>query len=964
MAQDPTGRILGRVWDKDFAEPLADAQVTVIENGARAATDAQGTFRLPDLPPGRYTLSIGKDGYLRQSRDLTVTAGRLTELEVWLQAEVTDLEEFVVADNLQLGGGSESALLQVRLQSASFLDAIGSDLIGRSGASDAAAALRLVAGASVQDGRSAVIRGLPDRYVSAQLNGVRLPTANEDKRAVELDQFPSAIIESLRVSKTFTPDQQGDASGGAVDIRLKGIPDEPFFFKWSVQTSHNTQVTGRGDFLTYQGGGLGYLGRDGGRRRQQLDQLGEDWSGAVGTVEGEAPLDYKWSSAIGGRHEIAEGVRLGASGSFFYERDSSLRRDAVDDSWWVESPGAPMTPKTAQGTVQDGDFKTSLFDVRQAAQSVQWGALGVIGLETDHHALSLTWLRTTTAEDTATVAEDTRGKAWFFPGHDPDDPTTPGHDRTDAAPYLRLETLAYSERTMDSVQLAGRHRLDLGGDSLPPELDWVVSRSEAASSEPDKRQFGSLWVPGRTVGPFVIPAAHRPFKPSANFTLGNLQRIWKDIEEDSEQYSVNLRLPFRQWDDHPGHLKFGVFEDRVHRTFDQDTFSNFNDNSGFDGPWQQQWSSTFPFQSHPITPSVFDVDYEGRQHLSASYVMLDLPLLERVNLVGGLRLERTRTSIVNDPESGATWYPPGSLAPTQLNAGDGDVQFGQHDVLPAVGLVWRTTDTVTMRASYGETVARQTFKELSPILQQEFLGGPIFIGNPELQMSDLRNYDLRVDWTPYDGGMLSASWFRKDIRRPIEYVQRIASFDFTTAVNYPRGRIDGLELEARQQLGHFWRPLEGLGIGANATWLDARVSLPDDEIAGFDLPGIQAPMSSREMTNAPEALYNAFVTYDLEATGSQLAVFYTVQGDSLVAGAGQSSGNFVPSVYADDFDTLNASFSQALGRHVRLQLGAKNLTDPLIREVYRSPYIDGDVVRSSHRNGIDLTFGIGGEIRF
>ena len=89
------------------------------------------------------------------------------------------------------------------------MDSISADLMSRAGASDAASALRLVAGASVQDGKFAVIRGLPDRYISSLLNGVRLPTSDEDKRAVELDQFPSSVIESIRVTKTFTPDQQG-----------------------------------------------------------------------------------------------------------------------------------------------------------------------------------------------------------------------------------------------------------------------------------------------------------------------------------------------------------------------------------------------------------------------------------------------------------------------------------------------------------------------------------------------------------------------------------------------------------------------------------------------------------------------------------------------------------------------------------------------------------------------------------
>lgn len=966
VAQQPVGSIRGVVRDKDFDAPLAGAQVVNVETGQKVSTADQGNYVFADVPAGRYTLVFQKDGYVRQVKaDVVVSKGQLTDVDVALAGDFTDLEEYVVQDLLQVGGSSEAGLLQLRLDSPALMDSIGAELMMRANASDAASALKLVAGATVQNGKTAVIRGLPDRYVSSQMNGVRLPTADEDKRAVELDQFPSVIIDSIRVSKTFTPDQQGDASGGAVDVRLKGIPDEPFFVRVKAQTGVNTQVRGRDDFLGYDGGGLHYWGKDNGSRNLQEDHIGGDWTGAVGVSTTDAPLDYKYSWAVGGNQDIGDGIKIGGFGSFFYQRTSSFFDHGVDDSYWIETPGAVMTPKQFQRSAPD-DFKTGLFDVTQGKQAVQWGGLATFGVATENHSINLLYLYTRTAEDTATLATDTRGKQHFFPGYDPNDPATPGHGSTDLAPYLRLETLNYVERTTGTLQLNGRHTMPmaLGGSFGRPELDWVVARSTADSYQPDKRQFGEQWIPGRQIGPFVIPSAHLPFKPGANFTLGNAQRIFKSIEEDSDQYAVNLQLPFEQWSGSKGYLKFGLFHDQVDRTFNQDTFSNFNDNSSFEGPLGQPWSSAFPGETHPITESLFDVDYDARQRVAACYAMADLPLLESLDLIGGCRWESTRIGIENTAEANATWFPPGSLAPTQLNPGDADVSFEQRDVLPSIGLVFKPTDEVTLRASYNRTVARQTFKELTPILQQEFLGGPVFIGNPELQMSELRNYDLRADYAPWPGTLLSASWFRKDIKDPIEYVQQLATFDYTTAVNYPSGRLTGTEFEVRQGLGHYLDALDGLTLGANATFIHSKVSLPDDEIAGFSMPGIEAPMTSREMTNAPEHLYNFFATYDIAATSTQLALFYNVQGDSLVAGAGQSNGNFVPSVYALQSDSLNVSLSQKLGPWVVLSLAAKNLTNPDITTVYRSDYIDGDVTKTTYTRGIEYTLSIGGEIKF
>ena len=964
--QQQPGSIRGSVVDKDVDAPLAGAVATIVETGQKAKTTDQGNFVFPQVAPGRYTVIITHDGYLRQVKaGIVVNSGKLIEINAELSGDYMDLEEFLVQDIVGFGNGSEAALLQLRMESAALMDSVGADLISKAGASDAAAALRLVSGASVADGKSAVIRGLPDRYVSSQMNGVRLPSADDDKRAVELDQFPASVIESIQVSKTFTPDQQGDASGGAVNVKLKGVPNEPFYFQLKSQTGANSQVYGRNDFMTYKGGGLNFWGSDDNRVIQTAN-LGTNWSGAVGTDTGEAPIDSKWSMAIGGRTELSNGLKVGGSVSVFYERDSNFFDNGIDDSYWVTQPGEPLTPHTSQGTPQQGDFKTSLFDVTQGKQTVQWGGLSTFGVESEHHSITLAYLYSRTAEDVATLAEDTRGKAYYYPGYNPNDPFTPGHADASGAPYLRLETLDYTERTADTLQLAGKHKLADGmfGGSQVPELDWTVSQSSASEDQPDTRQFGEQWIPGFSAGSLVVPAVHLPYKPAANFTIGNLQRIFQEISEESFQYAVDLKVPFESVTEKKGYCKIGIFEDRVNRSFNQDTFSNFNDNSTYNGPFDQHWSSVFPSQNHPITASNFDVDYTGDQKISAAYAMVDMPVAESVTLIGGFRFENTVINIINEPESGATWFPPGSLAPTQLNQGDADVHFAEGRVLPSLGVIYKPVEHLTLRAAYSETLARQTFKELTPILQQEYLGGPIFIGNKDLLMSDLRNYDLRADYTPFEGSLFAVSWFAKDIDKPIEYVQQLATFDFTTAVNYPTGQLSGFEFEARQGLGVLWDPLDGLSFGANATLLKSQVDLPESEQAGFNLPNISAPMATRDMTNAPAHIYNAYLSYEVAEWGTQIAAFYTVQGDTLVAGAGQSVGNYVPNVYATQFDTLNVSVSQSLGKYFKLQLQGKNLTNPAIRQVYRSDYTPGDVTKTSYTDGIDYSIGLTFEVHF
>ncbi|MEM7199421.1 MAG: TonB-dependent receptor [Planctomycetota bacterium] len=960
-AAQERGLIRGVVTDEDFGNTVEGARVRILETEQSTTTGEAGNYLVSDIPVGSYTVVFSGEGYLKRVRtDVTVVAGRATELDMAIGSDFAEMDEFVVPAALQFAGGSEAALLNLRFEAPSLMDSIGAELLSRAGASDAAGAVRLIPGATVRDDSTPVIRGLPDRYVASLLNGVRLPSADEDTRAVQLDQFPSAVIESVQVTKTFTPDQQGDASGGAVDVRLKGLPDEPFFFRYRVQASHNTQVTGRNNFLSYRGGGVNADGRDGGRRGIQFENEGMPWTGAVGVSRQEAPVDYKWSLATGGRYDLSEGVRIGGYAAVFYERDSAFFDNGIDDRYWVEGPGLPATPQTSQGTVREGDFNTQLFDVTRGSQSVQLGGLATLGLETDNHALNLVYLYTRTTQDEATLAEDTRGKAYYFPGHDPENRSTPGHEDPFAAPYLRTESLEYTERTTQMVQFRGKHRLPIEeiGPFRQPEVDWSVAYSTAYSYQPDRRLFGSLWTPDGT---------HRVLRAAATFTLGNLQRIWKRIEEDSEQYSVSLKLPFEHWAEDAGYIKVGWFSDDVDRLFDQDTSSNFKPTPStpdptFTAPYEQFWSASLPFEEQPVSGALIDVDYTGNQTIESFYAMLDLPLLSTLKLIGGVRFESTDIGIVNDPEEEATWFPPGQAAEAELLPGEADVDFTSDDVLPSISAVFTPTSPLTVRASYNETVARQTFRELTPILQQEFLGGPIFIDNPDLQMAELKNYDLRLDYTPYDGGLFSASWFYKDIKGPIEFVQRVFTFDFTTPVNYPKGTLQGFEFETRHDIGNLWEPMAGLALGANATFIDSEVTLSQQEID--DLEMVQAPIRTRDATGAPERLYNIYITYDVPVVDTQVSLFYTITGDTLVTGAGIADINFVPSVYATQFDTLNFNLSQPLGDHTRLQFRARNLTNPSIQQVYRSGYIGHDIARSSFTRGIDFSLSVGGELRF
>ena len=974
-----SGSIRGTVLDADFEAPLSGARVEVVEKGVTVESNAQGSYSVVDLAPGAYSVVVSKPGYTSEVRtNVLVVAGQGTDLDVSLAGDFTDMEEYVVEEIVRIGGADEVGLLNLRFEAPSLIDSLGADLLRRATVGSADEALGLISGATVADDATAVVRGLPDRYVSSQVNGVRLPSANEEKRAVELDQFPSAVIESVQVSKTFTPDQQGDASGGAVNIILKSIPREPIF-SFSGQTSYNTQATNEKGFLGYRGGGVGAWGLEGDSRPIQPEG---NWTGAVGVSPSDAPIDYKFSTAVGGSRELDSGVRVGGFVSLFYEKDSQHFDNGRDDSWWVNRAVAPtLTPQTDLGGVSADPFVTNLFDITESTRSIQWGGTASVGAEWDNHNVGATFFYAHTASDTATLAEDTRGKSFFFPGYDVNDPAGVGNVGEDAerAPWLRTATLEYNERTTGTFQLNGRHEFETRSwgaedrmEFKNPILTWTFASSFANQDQPDKRLFGSLWRPPSFVEgnpDFITDPFFEQFKPAANFTLGNLQRTFRKIEEDSLQLQLNAELPFDQWSGDQGYFKVGYFDDRVDRTFDQESFSNFSEPTfiTFDGGWDDFWSANWENEDHRISQELdVDVDYTGEFNIDAWYGMVDLPITSKFKLIGGARVENTEIITRLQPGANALYFPPDEDAARQFTPEVIDEigqPFTQRDLLPALSAVYSVTPAWTVRLAYSQTVARPTFKERVPILQQEFLGGEVFIGNPNVVLAELANYDIRLDYRPTETSLVSLSYFYKDIKNAIERIQRNIDFGFTTVENYPTGRLSGFELELRQQLEPLWGGFEGLSVGANGTLIDSEVELPQVQIDDFENIGF--PITKRDATNAPEFLYNLYTTYDIPNIGTQLGLFYTVRGDTLVTGdsIGQQS-NYIPAIYRREFGTLNFSLAQRLSRHWTLRFQAKNLTNPTIEEVYRSQFTGPDLVNVSFTRGIEYALSIAANYSF
>lgn len=1010
------GGIRGTVFDKEFDAPLAAAEVSIAETGAKATATDEGNYVFSEVAPGSYTLVFSKEGYTRQvAANVAVSSGQMTDADASLSGDFTEMEEFVAQD-LEIGGGTEAGLLNLRMESPAMMDSVSSEFMSRAGAGDAASALRLVSGATVQDGKYAVVRGLPDRYVSSQLNGVRLPTSDADKRSVQLDQFPAPLIESIQVAKTFTPDQQGDASGGAVNVILRGIPDGPVL-EFQAGVSYNTQATGNDQFLSYKGGGVNYWGKDDGGRKLPLDV--SDAEGAISagrrttrpfTPEQEAEYlerdrqtrlfspvigvsrqgapdpGHSWEVTAGNSHTFGNGIRVGALGSFNYDHSYSFYDKGAWNAYLGDIAGEKMVPEV------DSEGRTELYQDAEGTEEVLWGALGALGVEFAGQQLNFVYMTTHAATDTARLLEDTTG--------------TSSGGRGD---YYRSQAIGYTERDTSSLQLIGKHKIEVPEAGIPgffqlltPEVDWTVAESSSELWEPDKRLFYTSWSPDAS--------RYAEADPNGG---GIGRRSWRDISEESSQFFINGKIPFQQWTGDEGYFKAGWFQDEVIRKFTQDSFvykagpgsvplsitqpvqpfSDFwsdifldPDRIGIVGDTDPVFHNEMAYQ---ILSSKIDADYDAEQNITAWYPMVDLPLFSipsgrfpfRFNVIGGVRFETTELStdfrssdgrgsarfVVEDPVTGQLFINAASTE-EEIKAA-ANTTLKQDDVLPSLGFVFEPVQKFSVRGTYSETIARPTFKELTPTFQYEYLGADSFVGNRDLKISALKNYDLRLEYYPNADTFLSVSWFSKKMEDPIEYQAARAGGDsFIRAVNYPEGDVNGYEFEVRQKLGAFWQALEGFSVQGNLTIMDSEVTLPGNEIQKYEDYNRGNPASAvdietaskRPMRETPDYLVNTSLLYDHERWGTQVGVFYTLKGDTLVAG-GSLQGAYVPDVYADPYGELSIGISQKFMEIWKLSFRAKNILDPEITTSYRSPFFDEEQTESSYTKGVGYSISLGCE---
>ncbi|MDZ7264017.1 MAG: TonB-dependent receptor [candidate division KSB1 bacterium] len=925
-AQVVKGKIAGKLVDAETGSPLIGANVIIQGTNLGAASDLEGNYLINAVPTGTYTLVVMMMGYSRVTiSDVVVTPNQVTKINASLKPEVIETEEVVVT--AKAIRNTEAVLLKDRQKAAAVSDAISAEAISRSGNGNAAEAMKQVTGASIVDGKHVFVRGLGDRYTSTQLNGAEIPSSDPYKRSGSIDLIPTNLVDNIITIKTFTPDKQGNFSGGTVDIRTKDFPEQ-LDIRFSTATSYNIQTSFK-QGIGYEGGKLDWLGLDDGKRAipeiveasqiptpvfdpAVLDKIVE-YSRAFNPQMAPVPvkpgLNQSYSFSIGNQMNLFNRP-LGFIGSLSYSRNYTSYRDGQYNAWSLGS------------SQQERLHKVFRMNDTKTVDEVLWGGLLKASYKlTPQHVLGFNLVYNINGESTARQLD---GNYDYDKLDDIDD-------------IYHSSVLAYNQRRLTSAQLSGEHFFK---NLLKARLTWNASLARSEQDEPDLRYFTSYTVvDGDKQGTGV-------------FTNLPPTRLYRKLNEDNKEFSLDIAIPFKQWSGMPSTFKFGGFYGQKARDFTERSFL-YSYYGRYDGdpiayfsPENIRWDSTsmkignttyygYKMNLYIKNGEIGANDYTGDQEVAAGYGMIDLSLLKRLRFIGGARFEKTQIDVV-------------SLDPRKA-----DGKINTNDILPSANLIYELKNDMNLRLSATRTLARPNFREIAPFAAFDFAAGFTHIGNPLLKRTLIENYDLRWEWFSRPGEIYAASVFYKQFHNPIERAFVIsASQREITWINVDNATSMGVEFEVRKNLDIIHQALKHFMFGANLSIVQSQVKISDAElqIMRINNPEIS---DTRELEGQSPYLLNLNLNYDNYEKGIGAGIYYNVFGKRL----SEISKNGQPFVYEMPVGTLNASLDWKFMKHLKLKLAAKNLLDEKHRKTQN--YKGSEYIFTEFSRGRTFEIGLG-----
>ncbi|SFU28519.1 TonB-dependent receptor [Pustulibacterium marinum] len=879
------GKVTGKIMDGEFNDILPYANVVIKGDANGATSDFDGVYSL-DVEPGTYTLVFSFVGYeTKEITGVVVEANKATEINVTLNPASAMLDEVVITTSVRKN--TEASVLNIQKKSVTLMDGLSLEGIKKTGASSIASAIKTVPGVSVQGGKYVYVRGLGDRYTKSILNGMDIPGLDPDKNTVQMDIFPTSILENIIVTKSASADLPADFTGGVVNIITKDFPSQKHQ-SISMSLGYNPDMHLNSDYLSYDGGATDFLGFDDGTRDipisltpntnlprptsynnpQDVVILTRAFNSNLAAKKTTSLPNFGIGYSYGNQFNVGEN-KLGLIASIDYKNKTTFYDNFENGIYlkWSES---------------------DLYDLRSdrlrtgasAQNTVLLSGLAGLSYKTEKSKYKFNVLHIQNGEDNAAVYTQ----------------TTNVSNRVDAIKNY----LEYNQRSITNLLLSGKHV----SEDTSFTTEWNISPTFTSVQDKDARQTT------------FIDNGDGTYQISSD--AGYPARIWRDLTETDLIGKLDFTKSHTLFD-RKSNLKFGGLysykkRDYLISTFYTNFTANFNTEIFNGNPdailadeniWTPENQSGSYFRA-----SYQDVnDFEANQNTAAAYISDEFSFSESLKAVIGLRAEYYTTFFTG--------------------TGTNDTYFNNEkvidvlDLFPSANLIYSVNDKSNVRASYYRTTARPSFKEKSSVQIRDLLTGLMFLGNLDLDPSYMNNFDLRYEFFGNNAQMFAISGFYKDFKNPIEIVAYDQTVpDQITPRNSESASVVGIELEARKNLGFITKGLENLSLNVNVSVMDSKLKMADQEYSARTsfLKDGESVDRNRSLQGQSPYLINTGLNYNNSDLGLVTGVFYNVQGKTLeVVG----SAGLIPDVYSVPFNSLNFNFSKTLDKEQKSKITLK-----------------------------------------
>ena len=908
------GYLRGKVLDTEIGEGLIGGNVYVQGTTNGTVTDFNGEYSLP-LEPGTYTIVFSSISYTSVTvNDVKIVADEVTKIDISMDTDLQQLDGVVItADVLK---NTDQALLAVQKKSVRVMDGMSSQTFSKMGEANLSGAIKRVTGVSVEGGKYVYVRGLGDRYTKTTLNGMSIPGLDPDKNSVQIDIFPTAVLDNVMVYKTFSPDLYGDFTGGVVDVETKDFPTEKTI-ALSLGLSYAPGQQFNKDFILYTGSNTDWLGFDNGFRslpfdknttipnistsdlneRTQLESLTRSFNPEMGVKNKTALPNGSFSFNMGNQID-RENVTLGYNAVLNYSNEFNYY-----DNWQSNAYFKDDDPDVT-GLVKDETRKGVL-----GKQTVLWSGLLSGALKFDKHSFSISLLRSQSGESSAVK-------------------------RISSNTFLNIATLSedvltYTQRSVTNGIVIGKHNFNKF------QVEWRNAVNWSRVYDPDFR-FSAI----------EFSDADTTLNPGVG---AGLNRYYRNLDEFNESFKADFTVPFAS----KAKFKFGGIG--TYKKRDYEILNYFFRVRGIskvsiDPDWYLQpeniWTSDKGegvYLNGNYEPAN---TFHAKQMTFGGYAMADLYIVPKLRSIFGLRAEQAQMYYTGQNNDGSKLY-------------DNEETLNELNLLPSVNLVYSLNENMNLRASYNQTLARPSFKEKSiaqifdPILKRTF------IGNIDLKQTNVNNMDLRWEYFMKPGEIVSVSGFYKDFQNHIELVSFPTNPDNVKPRNAGSSWVYGAEVELKKSLEFIAPSLKDLFLGTNVSivrsFVDMNTVYVDEAQTETEKQSRESVVKTgetikdtRSMAGQAPFLINAYLNYSINEIGLNFNLAYNVQGATLTVVGSQR----VPDVYSVPFHSVNFNASKTIGANMKskVSIGIDNILDDVREQVYKS-YNAADKIYATYNPG-------------